>query len=85
MKPDIGFQKIRRRVVARAMREEGGLLGREGIRAAEQAGSCTGKKRFETHSQAQKIINRKGKKRHDRRCVYFCRSCGGFHVGTHSL
>ncbi len=87
MKPDIGFQKLRRRVIARAINEEAsaGIRGKEGLKAADKAGGCTGKERFESHSNAQKIINRRGKKRHDRREVYFCRSCGGFHIGGHSV
>lgn len=87
MKPDIGFQKLRRRVIARAINEESGagLRGKEGLKAADKAGGCTGKERFESHAKASKIINRKGKKRHDRREVYFCRSCCGFHIGGHSV
>lgn len=83
MKRDIGFTKIRRRVIARAINEEAGvgLRGKAGMQEAEKAIGCQGKERFESHTQASAVINRKKGKRHDRRQVYACKACRGFHVG----
>lgn len=82
MKRDIGFAKIRRRCIARAMSEEGSLRGREGIKADEKATSCQGKERFESHAMASVVVNRKKGKRRIRRKVYACRDCRGFHIGS---
>lgn len=46
-------------------------------------GSCTGKKRFASFTQAEKCARQQSRRRDDApRRAYHCRLCSGFHVGT---
>jgi hypothetical protein len=84
MKRDIGFTKILRRCVARALSDgSGDLRGKVGVKAVETAGGCSGKERFADYGQATRVVMRKRGKRHGARQVYSCKSCGGWHVGGH--
>lgn len=85
MKLDIGWTKIRRRCIARAMADEtrSDLKGKAGIKAAETAGGCSGKERFPDYGAATRVVMRKKGKRHGARQVYACKSCGGWHLGSH--
>jgi hypothetical protein len=85
MKRDIGWTKLRRRVIARSLADENSvnLRGKAGIKAVETAGGCSGKERFPDYGAAARVIMRKKGKRHGARQAYACKSCGGWHLGGH--
>ena len=83
MRLDIGFLKIKRRCIKRALSENSGdVRGNAGMIAVDTKGGCEGKERFETKGMADSVVNRKKGKRHCARQVYSCRACGGWHVGS---